>query len=319
MADIDDPFKPADSSTVIRPRPGAGRRGPNDAPHRPTVVPSRSPAEPAPVPVRTQEILGSGVNPLVRAATPLLLLSGQVRSMTTADVATLRRHTQEEIRRFEQHARAAGIGEKAVLQARYALCAVLDEAVLSTPWGAQSEWAQQTLLVALHREAWGGERFFEFIKQMSANPAESIDLIELQYLCIAFGFTGKYRVRPDGQERLAAIQHGLYRLIREQRGVPSPQLSLRWQGVQDRRNPLLRYVPWWVVGAAALGILAVTFTYFRASLGRLTAPVHADLATPAAEPDETPAPVEASRLVPLLAGLPRNQVEIGERGGRTVV
>ena len=318
MADTDDPFKPAEQSTVIRPRPGAGRRGPGDAAQRPTVVPSRQ-AEPPPMPARAVEILGSGVNPLVRAATPLLLLSGQIRSMAVGDVAALRRHALEEIRRFEQQARAAGIGDKAVLQARYALCAVLDEAVLSTPWGAHSEWTQQTLLVALHREAWGGERFFDFIKQMTGNAAESIDLIELQYLCVAFGFTGKYRVRPDGQERLAAIQHGLYRLIREHRGVPSPELSLRWAGVQDRRNPLLKYVPWWVVGAAALGVLAITFTYFKSSLRDLTAPVQADLAAAPAEPDDEPAPVESSRLKPLLNGLPPDQVTVTERGGRTVV
>ena len=44
-------------------------------------------------------------------------------------------------------------------------CALrLDEAVLSTPWGAQSEWAQHPLLVTLHREAWGGEKFFEMLR-----------------------------------------------------------------------------------------------------------------------------------------------------------
>ena len=42
----------------------------------------------------------------------------------------------------------------------------LDEAVLSTPWGGQSEWAQHPLLVALHREAWGGEKFFEMLDRI---------------------------------------------------------------------------------------------------------------------------------------------------------
>ena len=69
-----------------------------------------------------------------------------------------------------------------VLAARYALCAGLDEAVLSTPWGAQSEWAQHPLLVALHREAWGGEKFFEMLDRISQDPTRYIDLMELQYL-----------------------------------------------------------------------------------------------------------------------------------------
>ena len=113
-------------------------------------------------------LLGIGLNPLVQAASPLLLLAGQLRdSVTPMDVAGLRRHALDEIRRFEEQARASGVPNEVVLAARYALCAALDEAVLSTPWGAQSEWAQHPLLVALHREAWGGEKFFEMLDRIS--------------------------------------------------------------------------------------------------------------------------------------------------------
>ena len=61
-------------------------------------------------------------------------------------------------------------------------------AVLSTPWGNQSEWGQHPLLVALHREAWGGEKFFDMLDRTSKDPAKFIDLMELQYLALAFGF-----------------------------------------------------------------------------------------------------------------------------------
>ena len=127
--------------------------------------------------------------------------------------------------------------------------------MLSTPWGAQSEWAQQPLLVALHREAWGGEKFFEMLDRISQDPARHIDLMELQYLCIAFGFTGKYQVLERGHARLAEVQQDLYRKIRAIAARLQADLSLRWRGVEDRRNRLMRYVPWWVVGAAALAIL----------------------------------------------------------------
>ena len=56
---------------------------------------------------------------------------------------------------------------------------------------AQSEWAQHPLLVALHREAWGGEKFFEMLERMSKDPGRHIDLMELQYLL--------HRVRLHGQ------------------------------------------------------------------------------------------------------------------------
>ena len=123
-----------------------------------------------------------------------------------------------------------------VLAARYALCAGLDEAVLSTPWGQQSEWAQHPLLVALHREAWGGEKFFEMLDRISQDPARHIDLMELQYLCLAFGFAGKYQVQERGHERLAEVQQDLYRKIRNHRG-PTDR-SCRCAGAGSRTGAI---------------------------------------------------------------------------------
>ncbi len=270
MPDFEDPFRSPDS-TVLRPRPGAGRRG-SPEPAAPRA------AAPAPhvdaAPIESLEALGVGLSPLVRAASPLLVLTGQLRGTVTGpDVGTLRRHALEEIRRFEDRARAAGFQNEVVMAARYVLCAGLDEAVLSTPWGAQSEWAQQTLLIALHREAWGGEKFFDMLDRVSADPRRHIELMELQYLCLAFGFEGKYKVAERGHSKLADIQHDLFRRIREHRGVPAQDLSLRWKGLEDRRNPLIRYVPWWVVGAGALLLIVIGYATFYAMLAGGAEPV----------------------------------------------
>src|SRR5262249_40898384 len=156
-----------------------------------------------------------GLNPLVQAASPLLLITAHVRETLSMDVAGLRRQALDEIRRFEEQARSSGVASEGVLSARYVLCARLDEAVLSTPWGNQSEWAQHPLLVALHREAWGGEKFFDMLDRISSDPARYIDLMELQYLCLVFGFTGKYQIQERGQEHLQNVHHDLYRKIRD--------------------------------------------------------------------------------------------------------
>jgi type VI secretion system protein ImpK len=326
MPNIDDPFKPSDA-TILRPRPGAGRRpgtpggGGSEPPYRSSPH-LEAYQEPASAPAR--EGLGVGLNPLVQAASPLLLLAGQVRGTLSApDVPGLRRHVLDEIRRFEERARASGIANEVVLAARYALCAGLDEAVLSTPWGAQSEWAQQTLLVALHREAWGGEKFFDMLDRISTDPSRHIDLIELQYLCVALGFAGKYQVSERGHARLAEVQHEAYRKIRTHRGQAAPELSLRWKGLEDRRNPLIRYVPWWVVGAAALALLAITFIIYHARLGNAASPVHEELAKVGTEVFDTPAPaapVAGPTLRQLLAPEEaRGALTVEEQGGRTLI
>jgi type VI secretion system protein ImpK len=215
------------------------------------------------------------------------------------------------------------VASEVVLAARYALCAALDEAVLSTPWGGQSEWAHQTLLNALHREAWGGQKFFEMLQRISNDPTRYRELMEVQYLCMAFGFAGQYRVQDQGATRLADIQHDIFRRIQPPDAV-APELSIKWRGVEDRRHRLVRYVPWWMVAAAALAILAGSFAFYYASLGGTASPIQAALAR-VGEEDFTGAPPPAAapsqpRLKELLASDERaGTLTVTEEGGRTRV
>jgi type VI secretion system protein ImpK len=321
MADTDDPFSRPEP-TVLRPRPGAGRRGQPEARPQP---PQAAFGDLEALGPETRELVGMGLNPLVAAASPLLLLAGRLRGSLspTMDVTGLRRYALDEIHRFEERARSSGVSGDMVTAARYVLCAALDEAVLSTPWGSQSEWAQHPLLVALHRETWGGEKFFEMLGRVSLDPGKYIDLMELQYVCLAFGFAGKYQVMDRGHEQLASVQQTLYRKIRQHRNPPGDELSLRWRGLEDRRNPVIRYVPWWVVGAFALAVLALTFTVFYAGLARRTAPVHAELARIGLDDFTAPA-AEVRATGPTLKQLlapeeQRGVLSAEEQSGRTVV
>lgn len=322
MPNSDDPFLRPDA-TRLRPRPGGGKRTFVDPPAR-TQVAAPAGTDAAPLPAAARALIGIGLNPLVRAATPLLLMTAQIReSMTAADVAGLRRTALDEINQFEEQARGARVPNEVVLAARYVLCAALDEAVLSTPWGNQSEWAQHPLLVALHREAWGGEKFFDMLERTSKDSNKFIDLMELQYLALAFGFAGKYHVQERGQDKLTEVQQSLYRRIREYRGTPHTSLSLRWRGLEERNNPLFRYLPWWVVSAAALPVLAIAFTAFYASLAGAAAPLQGDLAKVGLEDFSAPAPaapVRGPSLKQLLASDEQNgSLTVEENGTKTTV
>lgn len=317
----DDPFAPRDA-TVFRPRPGAGKRGAD----RPAGAEPRAAAPPpgrAALPGAVRDFIAAGLNPLLQAASPLLILMGRLRtSLSNADIAGLRRQALDQVREFEERARAAGVANETVLAARYVLCGAVDEAVLSTPWGAQSAWGAQTLLVTLHRETSSGEKFFDMLQGISADPARHINLMELQYVCLALGFAGKYAVADHGHARLSEIQADLFRRIRAYRGVPAQELSLHWLGMKDRRNPVIRYVPWWVVAAFALVVITGAFIYYHSELSAQSAPVNDRLAHIglAAPPAATAAVSAAPRLKQLLhddeaAGV----LSVEEHGNQTVV
>jgi type VI secretion system protein ImpK len=314
----EDPFVYGDRAE--RPRPGAGARRPSGAtPRSPAAAPATEGSG-----VAIPAVLGLSANPLVEAASPLLLLTAQLRSTQTAmDVAGLRRQALEEIGRFEERAARGGVQREIVIAARYALCAGLDEAVLSTPWGSQSEWTQHSLLVTLHREMWGGEKFFDMLDRISADPDRHINLLELQYIELALGFTGKYH--DQGQDKLADLQHRVYRTIQQRRRAPEDQLSPQWRGLDDRRNRLIRYVPWWVMSAALLGVLSATFGMYRLRLEATAEPLEARLATIGADDlAETP-PVPSPPVAgPTLKQLLKPEEDAGrmqvvETGTRTVV
>ena len=276
-------------------------------------------------PASLEEFATVGNTPLVHAAVPLLALAGRLRGqIANADIESLRRQAMQEIRTFEERARRAEVAAEDVLAARYALCTVLDEAVLNTPWGAQSDWSTQSLLVTFHREAAGGEKFFQILDRVSGEPQRYRALLELLYVCLALGFEGKYRLDDRGAARLADIREALYRRIEGVQEAVEPELSPRWKGVEDRRNAVLRFVPLWVVAAACAVLLVGAYIYFDARLGTVAEPVSASLARVGLDSFDAPAPAAAvvptSGLRELLAPqISSGRVSVEESGDRTLI
>lgn len=272
----DDPFlSPGDAGpTVIRPIPG-GRRPPGMAPEAAPSAPAPASAAPSfqigDVPVNLD-------NPLVACSVGLLTVAAQLRGTPShPDPEGLREGLTRQVRSFETCARAKGLVDAVVLPARYVLCSLIDESVLDTPWGSHSVWSNRGMLISFHNEAWGGEKFFSALDRLLAYPAGNIHLLELMYLCLALGFEGRYRVREGGHAQLERVREHLYQTIRAQRGEPETELSPHWQGVTQKRDPLIHQLPLWVFASlAALALLAL-FAYFTFALNRTSDPVYLSL------------------------------------------
>jgi type VI secretion system protein ImpK len=326
---MDDPMQPGSSphpsfqarhGTVLRPRPGAGRRPAAAASARNTD--GREPPQVAKAWQRLPLGPVQGLNPLLSAAAPLLLLAGQLHGQAQfRDMNGLRSRVLAEIKRFKDQCRQLEIADRFVIAASYALCAVIDEAALPSSWEAQGDWAQYSLLMEFHEEATGGTKFFDVLEGIKVDPAQYIDLMELMYACLAVGFQGMFAVADDGNRKLEKIQQDLYQRIRDFRGPVESQLAPHWQGEDDRRRRLIHFVPWWVVGAGVLVIVAGTFLTYRVQLARAAAPLQAQLARIGVD-DFSTVPVTAQskglRLRELLAAqVQQGTLVVEEEGGRT--
>ncbi len=219
-----------------------------------------------------------GANKLEISATALLSLLGRLRETPShPDPAALKSSIIEKIRGFERSAQDLGVDKETIFWTRYVLCTTLDEMVLSTPWGNQSLWRDQSLLVTLHNEAWGGEKFFQLLQKLLQNPAKNIELLEVMYICLSFGFEGRFRPLPDGYAQLQTLKDNLYRTIRNHHEEYERDLSANWQGIYLKQNALVQYVPLWVVLAVSGVILLLMYSGFNLSLNVKSDPVHAEL------------------------------------------
>lgn len=224
-----------------------------------------------------------GLNPLVNSASMLIAVFYKTRqSVSHSNVGGLHQQLVNAIRNFEASARAHNIRPETVISARYILCASLDEAVLNTPWGADSAWTQRTLLSLFHNETNGGEKFFQILDRMKMYPAENVDILELMYILLSLGFEGKYRVISRGRDAIEQIRDELYRVIRTYRGEYERALSPSWQGLGKIRNTLSSYVPMWVMASIVAGVLVMSYTGFRYWLHHATENVASQLNTIAA-------------------------------------
>lgn len=213
--------------------------------------------------LRPAEAFNVSLNSLVAAACELLSEVVRLKhSKTLEDLSELNKRLTEELKLFEVRALHNGAESSQVMSARYVLCSVVDEAVVTTPWGNESEWSQMSLLSSFHNETFGGEKFFQLLLHLSREPIKHLPLLELMYLCLALGFEGKYRVQARGVLELEGIRDGLYRQIRQLRGDVPRELSPHWQGLNDQRRNLVRIVPAWMVVLFTVACLVVMYSGF---------------------------------------------------------
>ena len=300
-ADPGNPFAPPAAQSSHRPgrRPAAAvGAGPDEA-------------------VSSAPIEATGSNPLIAAGSRLIALANALRAETGyADMGRLRQEVIEELRAFQGSVRDAGSSDEEVRYGHYALCALLDEVVLSTPWGAKSAWARQTLVATFHNEVVSGDRMFEIAESLEARPNRAPDLLELIYYCISFGFEGRMRLDRQGASRLFSMRERIFAALRTLRGPFERGLSPSWRGEDAAYQALARQVPLWVYGASfavlALLIYAAFLLALAAAGTRAVRPLSQIYAAgPARLNRQAPPPPSDTRLFQTVLGILKPDIDAG--------
>ena len=207
-------------------------------------------------------------NPLIEAAKPVLILANSMQQ-TTSQLSTdsLINKFSLLINNFEENAEKNGAKYDAIQAAKYCLCTFVDELAVRAGW-ADETWSKNSLLVSFYDETWGGERFFEIIQNLKQDSDKNIDLLEFMYLCLQFGYKGKYQVLNNGELEIDKIKRDLLALIHSKRPDQTVNLfkhnPIITNNIQRKRRLA---IPLWVVGVLGAVALGVGYFTMQWSLG----------------------------------------------------
>lgn len=156
---------------------------------------------------------------------------------------------------FERNAKKQHFSAEDIYDAKYAFCAMVDEAVLSSRMAIREAWERRPLQLALFGDQLAGEHFFDNLEQARNGGANRINALEVFHMCLLSGFKGRYLL--EGPEKLRYLTAQLGEQIDHIKGKPAA-FAPHWSAQDSISNVIRREIPLWVIGAvlALFGLLA---------------------------------------------------------------
>jgi type VI secretion system protein ImpK len=190
------------------------------------------------------------------------------RSPDLGEAEPIRRRLLEQIERAEACARENGIEPQQVEAARFAIAALLDEAILASPWPGRSAWLGNPFQWQLYQIRDAGEQFFRRLDALRADAGKSRPVLGVYLACLAMGYEGKYKI--EGREELDRL---IRSLARDAGGSGLSALSPSWKRPDDAPELPGEAIPVWitalVIAAAAVLLLVIFSLVSRLSADRV--------------------------------------------------
>ncbi len=158
----------------------------------------------------------SGVNALVDSSAAIF---GYLHELTQNPLSSeIKKNILEHLEALQKHYQQLGYSQDISLAAHYTLCATLDDILRCV--GNDGQFLQN-----FHNSRLEQEKFYSILEHIRPQPDKYIDLLELMYLCLRFGYKGQYRSTPFGLQQWSFLADNTFRLIAEIRGQHSHVLS----------------------------------------------------------------------------------------------
>ncbi len=206
-------------------------------------------------------------NPLIMAAKPIITLANAMNQTTSGlSVEQVLYKFSNLLSDFEEQAEKNRASFETIKAGKYCLCAFIDEAAVRAGW-ANEEWSKGSLLFKTFDETWGGERFFEILDTAVQDSEKNIHLIELVYLCLEFGYRGKYHVVKDGDLELEKRKNELSKTIKNNRPNLFGTLFIQDKVEENNQQKSKITIPVWALAILCALLIAALYTMLQSLLG----------------------------------------------------
>jgi type VI secretion system protein ImpK len=171
----------------------------------------------------------------------LIVTLGRAESLP--DPVGLRARAMEIKSRLEDSSRQHGFSAADAEAASFALVAFLDETILNSSGPARDQWLAKPLQLELYGQMVGGEEFFDRLDRLRREREERIEALEVYFCCMAFGFSGKFKL--SGPERIRSMLAEVERDIAAVRG-PSQRPLAPHATRRDAFKEAAQGIPMWI-------------------------------------------------------------------------
>ncbi|MES0871396.1 MULTISPECIES: type IVB secretion system protein IcmH/DotU [unclassified Pseudovibrio] len=214
---------------------------------------------------------GHSINKIIDASQSLLALISRIPEVSENNkLDYLHKDVRAEIESLELELQREGFDRATILAHRYCLCSAIDEAVMCSPWGQNSDWSERSLLALFHSETWGGEKFFIVLSRLMRDPVRYIELIEFLYVLLGLGFEGKYRVMHNGKLQLEEIMRDVRHIIRQERGEGTSELGQSENKIIEKAHVVHWHTPVSLVWISLFILCALTYVGFYWQIDQYT-------------------------------------------------
>lgn len=209
----------------------------------------------------------TGINPLVKAAAPLLSLLGQLNNQQLLINEEFFPYLEHEFKAFITQSSQQNY-DKEVLQMAYHM--------LRSAFFEAEQHTDEDVIEVKATSSQTQLDFFTLYEQLRETLA--LELLELGYLLISLGYRGKYRNVADGKNQLDSLSKHLYEYIREQRGEFSKTLSINEKPSKIQLITKPNLATHFKLGLVTLaGTMILLYCSFNLVLDLSTAPTYKEL------------------------------------------